>query len=204
MDEERRDGERPEPACRPEYKAERKGTPKKWTDFFKGKQGQRLILTAGAVGIGLILLSQFWPEKQAAPATAQLSAEEFVAKTEEKLKTIVGSIEGAGQCQVMVTLENGVEYVYASQQKVNSDRVEDTGENSNKLQQRDDTEQNIIIVDTQDGRQGLLVTEIQPTVKGVVVVCEGGDQALVQKRITDAITTALNISSKRVCVSKLS
>lgn len=202
MDEERRGREAPDAG--PSSACGRSGGPKKWTDFLKGKQGQHLLLLAGAVGIGLILLSQFWPDKSTTPTSAQLSAEEFVAKTEEKLKTIVGSIEGAGQCQVMVTLENGVEYVYASQQKVNSDRVEDTGENSNKLQQRDDTEENIIIVDTEDGRQGLLVTEIQPTVKGVVVVCEGGDQALVQQRITDAITTALNISSKRVCVSKLS
>ena len=66
----------------------------------------------------------------------------------------------------MVTLENGVEYVYASQQKVNTDRTEDTASDSNKISQRDGTEQNIIIVDTDNGRQGLLVTEIQPTVKG--------------------------------------
>lgn len=51
--------------------------------------------------------------------------------------------------------------------------------------------------------QGLLVTELQPTVKGVVIVCEGGDQPLVQQRVTDAVTIALNISSKRVCVTKL-
>ena len=77
-----------------------------------------------------------------------------------------GQHPGAGQCQVMVTLENGVEYVYASQQKVNTDRTEDTASDSNKISQRDGTEQNIIIVDTDNGRQGLLVTEIQPTVKG--------------------------------------
>lgn len=47
------------------------------------------------------------------------------------------------------------------------------------------------------------MTELQPTVKGVVIVCEGGDQPLVQQRVTDAVTIALNISSKRVCVTKL-
>ena len=104
----------------------------------------------------------------------------------------------------MVTLENGVEYVYASQQKVNTDRTEDTASDSNKISQRDGTEQNIIIVDTDNGLQGLLVTEIQPTVKGVVVVCEGGDLPQVQQRIIEAVTTALNISSKRVCVTKSS
>ena len=59
------------------------------------------------------------------------------------------------------------------------------------------------VSETENGRQGLLVTELQPTVKGVVIVCEGGDQPLVQQRVTDAVTIALNISSKRVCVTKL-
>ena len=36
-------------------------------------------------------------------------------------------------------------------------------------------------MDTENGRQGLLVTEIQPTVKGVVVVCQGGDDPVVQE-----------------------
>lgn len=86
---------------------------------------------------------------------------------------------GAGKCRIMVTLENGVEYVYATQQKVNTDRQEGTDGNSSKLNQRDDTEESIVIVETENGRQGLLVTELQPTVKGVVIVCEGGDQPLV-------------------------
>lgn len=102
----------------------------------------------------------------------------------------------------MVTLENGVEYVYATQDKINTNRVEDTNGDSNKVSQKDDSEKSIIVVDTDQGRQGLLVTEIQPTVKGVVVVCQGGDNAAVSQRIVDAITTALNISSKRVCVTK--
>ena len=171
-------------------------------EFLKGGKGRKLIIALGIAGIGLILLSEFWPQ-QSKEAVAKASAEEFVTKTEEKLIAIIGSIEGAGTCQVMVTLENGVEYVYATQQKVNTDRQEGTDGNSSKLNQRDDTEESIVIVETENGRQGLLVTELQPTVKGVVIVCEGGDQPLVQQRVTDAVTIALNISSKRVCVTKL-
>lgn len=121
--------------------------------IFQGKNRQRLIIAAGILGIALILLSEFWP-KETKTTSAKASAEEFVTKTEEKLNQIVGSIQGAGQCQVMVTLENGVEYVYASQQKVNTDRTEDTASDSNKISQRDGTEQNIIIVDTDNGRAG--------------------------------------------------
>ena len=173
----------------------------KWV---KTSKGQRILLGAGLVGILLIGISSFLPKSDSAQPSAAASSskktEDYIADMEARLSTIVGSIEGAGQCQVMVTLENGVEYVYASEQRVNTDRQED----SSRVSQRDDSENAIIIVDTEDGKQGLLVTEIQPTVKGVVVVCEGGDQALVQQRIINTITTALNISSKRVCVTKLS
>ncbi len=169
--------------------------------FIKGKNW---LFIAGILGIVLIGVSGLLPKADKTKSTqaqtaARLSAEEFTQKTEEKLADIVRSIEGAGECRVMVTLENGVEYVYATQEKINTDRQEDDG----RISQRDDSDKSIIVVDTEDGKQGLLVTEIQPTVKGVVVVCEGGDQPLVQQRIVNTITTALNLSSKRVCVTKL-
>ena len=177
-----------------------------WTriaDSIKGGKGRKIVIIAGLVGMALILLSEFWPGQKASGTSAKTTAEEFLTKTEAKLSEVVGSIQGAGKCQIMVTLENGVEYVYATQQKVNTDRQEGTDGSSTKLNQRDDTEENIVIVETENGRQGLLVTELQPTVKGVVIVCEGGDQPLVQQRVTEAVTIALNISSKRVCVTKL-
>ena len=173
--------------------------------FFKGGMGQKLILAAGLIGMALILLSQFWPEQKPTAAKNEqktITTEEYITQTETKLGTLVGGIAGAGECKVMVTLENGVEYVYASENKVNTNREEDSGTNSSKLSQKDDSEQNIIIVDTENGKEGLLVTEIQPTVRGVVVVCEGGDKEDVRQRITQAVTTALNISSMRVCVVK--
>lgn len=171
--------------------------------FFKSKKGINVIVAIGLFGMLLIFISTLFPEKNKSSnpnMKPSMSAEEFVAKTEEKLSEIIKSIEGAGECRVMVTLENGVEYVYAREQDINTDRKEDGSGKS----ERDDKRESIIIVDSENGRHGLLVTEIQPTVKGVVVVCQGGDQPVVQERIINLVTTALNISSKRVCVTKLS
>lgn len=173
--------------------------------FLKGGKGTKIVVALGIAGMGLILLSNFWPaEKSGGVKEVKTSAAEFTAKTEEKLTSLIHSIEGAGACHVMVTLENGVEYVYATQDKVNTNEVQDTNGDSNKISQQNGSEKSIIVVDTDQGRQGLLVTEIQPTVKGVVVVCEGGDRQEVQQRVIQAVTTALNISSKRVCVTKAS
>lgn len=43
---------------------------------------------------------------------------------------------------------------------------------------------------------------IEPKVRGVVVVCDGGDDPTVKSRVLDAITKALNISSNKVCITK--
>lgn len=43
---------------------------------------------------------------------------------------------------------------------------------------------------------------IEPKVRGVVVVCDGGDDQLVISRVLDAVTKALNISSDKVCITK--
>ncbi len=171
--------------------------------FFRSKQGRTAVVVCGIAGVLLLAFPEVFSRNQA-QTSPKTSAEEFIAKTEEKLTTIVGSIQGAGKCCVMITLENGVEYVYATEQKTNTDRQEDNGKDSNKVIQRDDNEETVIVIDTDTGRKGLLVTEIQPTVKGVVVVCEGGDNEKVRERIVGAVTVALNIADKRVCVTKLS
>ena len=175
---------------------------KQYLSVLTSKKGKMWVMVAGAVGILLLVLPEFLPKKSTS-STAILSTQEYVEQTEERLGAIIRNIDGAGECRIMITLENGVEYVYATEQKTNSDRQEDTDDNGNKVIQRDDSEESIIVVDTGNGREGLLVTEIQPVVKGVVVVCEGGDNEEVRARIVQAVTVAMNVSAKRVCVTKL-
>lgn len=44
---------------------------------------------------------------------------------------------------------------------------------------------------------------ITPVVRGVVIVCDGGDDPIVVSRVMDAVTRSLDISSNKVCVTKL-
>ena len=170
--------------------------------FLASGNARKAIVIAGIVGVLLLVIPEFLPGKT--EQSADSTAEAFVSQTEKRLTELIGSIDGAGACRVMVTLDNGVEYVYATEEKSNSDREEDVRESDTRLTEREDSETSAIIVDTGNGREGLLVTEIQPTVRGVVVVCEGADNEEVRNRVLQAVTVALNISSKRVCVTKLS
>ena len=44
---------------------------------------------------------------------------------------------------------------------------------------------------------------IEPTVRGVVVVCEGGDDPVVVSRVLAAVTRSLSLSYDKVCVTRL-
>lgn len=44
--------------------------------------------------------------------------------------------------------------------------------------------------------------EIEPTIRGIVVACDGGDDPVVVERVSEIVTKALGISSAKVCVTK--
>ena len=104
----------------------------------------------------------------------------------------------------MVTLENGSETIYATEEKKNKEALEDKskGKTTRKKESNDSEKKYITIKNSEGAVQALAVTEIQPKIKGVIIVCSGGDDSQVQQRIVTAVTTALNITSKRVCVTK--
>lgn len=173
----------------------------------KGGKWTKYIFVIGIIGILLILLSTFIPKNETPTSdeTTQIDTETYTKNLEEKIQTLVSKIDGVGNVDVMITLENGVEYVYANSEKKSTDNTQDyTSGSPSKSTDKNSAEQDVVMVDGSDGKEALVVTKKEPTVKGVVVVCDGGDNLKVVQNITDAVTTALNITSNRVSVVKSS
>lgn len=171
---------------------------------------RKILLFAGIGAIVLIFLSSFFSHGRSNEAQPELvqkntvHTEDYISQLEENLTRLIGGIDGVGKVDVMITLEKGVEYVYATQEKKSKQTTENKASDQDvRNQAQDQVETSYIIVKDADGAQKALeVTEVQPVVKGVVVVCEGGDNPTVQQNVTEAVTTALNLSSARVCVVK--
>ncbi len=172
--------------------------------WFRGEKKIRVVILVGLLGIALIFISEIAipAKKNTQTHTAsETLLTQYEAQLEAKLEQIITAIQGAGACKIMVTLDNGVEYIYADEGKNSNETNEtqnDTGEH--KTSQKSDREYKLVIIQAQNGEEALVVTEMQPKVRGVVVVCQGGGNAVVQEKIIDAVTTALSISSTRVCV----
>lgn len=181
------------------------------TEFFSkvlnNQKYKKLIIVSGLIGIALIFFSNFIPGEKKEVISKEnesLTVDEYRTQIENNLKEIVSSIEGAGNTKVLVTVENSAETVYATEQKKNKESTEDKSNGEiTKKKESDGSEVHYITVKDSDGTEkALSVTQVQPTIKGVVIVCDGGSDPCVQQRIIDAVTTALNVTSKRVCVTK--
>ncbi len=170
---------------------------------------RKWILIIGFAGIALIFISGYFRNGEAKETVAPVdsepssfSAQEYAQQVETSLTELISSIRGAGSAKVLVTLERNTQYVYATEEKKSTQTTQDKAANAT-VEANDSSETKYILVKDADGSQkALAVTEVQPIVKGVVIVCEGGNQPAVQKDIIDAVTTALNLSSARVCVIK--
>lgn len=171
------------------------------------QDGKKLkwIVGIGIVGILLIFVSSLWPKGEKTPApddapdTAQTPTnEQYEQRYQEMVAQLVRGIEGVGRASVVVTLESGVEYVYETEEN----KTADTQNNeSTTYSQKNSLQRKTLLVEDDNGRKKpLLKTTLEPKVRGVVVVCEGGGDVRVVERVTTAVTTALGVSSARVAV----
>ncbi len=181
-------------------------------ELFQGRKATYIIVISGVIGILLILCSQFATAltprtPDPVPASkSEISTDDYTTQLEQRLGDIIGSIHGVGKLKIMITLYQGTENVYAKELKSSYDSYKDiTGDAANKTQEKNDLSEEYLLVENADGRhQALLTTQIEPKVKGVIVVCDGAENAIVAEQVTSAVTTALDIPAHRVCVIKLS
>ncbi len=182
-----------------------------WLDSLtKSDRRVRWILILGAVGILLIVASGFLPSQgqeeesqQDAQAVQEISSDDYVKAMEDRLYDLVTSIEGVGRAKVMVTLESSGETVYATEGKSNSNLVQGEAGASQKV--TESTEESYILVEGKDGaKQALVSKQLEPPIKGVVIVCQGAQDPVVQERVLQSVTTALGISSSKVCITQIS
>lgn len=173
------------------------------------KNQQNIILILGVLGLAMIFISGLITPKKEKNISCSCSKIEtsMTAKKkslEESIENIVSGINGAGKAKVLITFEGTPETVYATEEKKNNEASEDKSEGdiTRKKESNDSEKKFITVKDSDGGEKALAVTELEPKIKGAVVICPGADDPIVKNRITEAITTALNINSNRVCITK--
>ncbi len=155
-----------------------------------------VIFVLAVIGIIFLLISEIIPDEEKSEDIKEFYTSEKYAQTvEEKLSSLISSIEGAGKTEVMVTLDTSEENVYAKQ--VKSDKENNDNKNSAKYEY-----EYIIIKSDSSGEEGMLLKVIEPDIRGVAIVCDGGDNPTVRENIISAVSAVLDIKTNNISICK--
>ena len=115
---------------------------------------------------------------------------------ENKIVKVVSSLSGAGKVSAMVTLSSSLELVYAE----SVDEKTNTTVSGSSTTSSNNTSSETIIVSNNGENSPLIVKEILPNIRGVVVVCDGAKDVGLKLKIVQAIKALLEIPSENIQV----
>lgn len=168
----------------------------------KKLKSPKILIIAGISGIVLILLSSLIggkkEEASPLPSDSSITAEQYLTSLQNGITEIVKGITGSEKVKVVITLESGLKYSYAD---INEGSSADKSENGGESTSRESKKSYITVKKSDGGEQALLVTTEMPEIRGVAIVCEGGDIEEINEKIQNAVTAALNITAKRVFIA---
>ena len=138
--------------------------------------------------IGVVLMTMSGENKKETHEARETVADSYAASEEERLEGILSEIDGAGAVSVMITYYSGSEKSLAYETK-SSSRSE-AGETSEEKKA------------VTSGGEPMVVREVYPRVKGVIIAAEGADKPQVKAAIHEAAMASLDVGAHRICIFK--
>lgn len=169
------------------------------------------LLTVFLVGVLLLVIA--WPtpqkgnenqEEKEVEAFSTSEEEAYQEYMERRIARALEQVEGVGKTEVVITLKSTAERVVEKdevsdgQTSSESDSVGGTREVTERSSQKSSVyEQNA------DGTQTPYVRkELTPEIEGVLVVADGGDNAVVIRDITEAIQALFGVEAHKIKIMK--
>lgn len=112
---------------------------------------------------------------------------QYKERMEQELTELLGKVEGVGNVEVMLTLR-------ASNEKVT---LKDNTDKENAKE-----EETVLIEDSDRNSSPYVIQEKEPELEGVAIVCDGGDDAVIKREITEAVSALFQIESHKIKVMK--
>ncbi len=153
----------------------------------------------------IILVIWFWDWGSDASASSNDSLlntsdkDDYAAMLETKLSSILSEINGAGSVSVMVTLDGSTELILAYTKDENKNSTENTtSSGTTSKTETINTSTSPIIINSSGSSTPLVLSEILPSIKGVVVLAEGANDIKVKLDILKAVQALLGVTSSQV------
>ncbi len=147
--------------------------------FIKDKKSMWLALAALVLGVVLMLFGG--NAKDSAVPHSTMDAVEL----EERVKALCERVNGVGQAVVMITLDTTGEQVYAK-----NSRVIGEGESSESIYEYVTAAGSLVLTEEKLSR-----------VRGIAVVCSGGNDAAVKLTLTEMLCALFDIPASAVSIA---
>jgi stage III sporulation protein AG len=144
------------------------------------------IILLGLIAVWLIINGNpFYSIATNTRVIAEVASNESlnVKELEQRLATVLAGIDGVGEVSVMLTLDSGKEIVPVLEKEA-------TGETNISVKP--------VIVSSGTGSEPVVLKELEPVIRGVIVVAEGADDIGVRYNLELAVMTVLGIDEHRV------
>ncbi len=157
----------------------------------KSKNFYVFVAIGLAVLIGIIYFTSFLPTNDVSSTkenevTQETStSEKYARKLESQIENAIMQIQGTGDVDVLITLEKGFEYVYLTEEETKTSASGITT-----------TTTSTVLVNGQP----VLVEEIYPVIKGIVVVCSGAGDVALKMNIISLIQTIVDVNSANISI----
>lgn len=123
----------------------------------------------------------------------------YTENVEEKLEKILSQIKGVGKVKVMVTLEDTVERIPAINTTNSSETTsEKDAQGGVREVIREDNTKQVVVNNSGSSKSLVVIKEVNPKIKGVIVVAQGAEDIYVKERLYLAVKTVLDIQGNRV------
>ncbi|HHX78054.1 MAG TPA: hypothetical protein GX697_06900 [Firmicutes bacterium] len=124
------------------------------------------------------------------------------ADVERELELILSKVKDVGSVSVMLTYKDSTEYKYAeTTEKTQKTTVEtDQQGGSREITESQESSQIVLARGSQGGEEAVLLQEIKPNIKGVIIVAQGAQNPRIKEEIIRAAQSVLGIGAHRITV----
>lgn len=178
------------------------------------KKNQLVILLL--IGVLLVVIAIPTPDKKNKAAEAQDSSsalsddtypdsrEEYEEYMENRVARALEYVEGVGKTEVMITLKSSGQKIIEKDQQSSSQKTEEEDSSGGIRSVEDSTSDKTSIYEQgADGSQSPYVSkELTPEIAGVIVIADGGDNAVVVQNITEAIQALFGVEAHKIKIMK--
>ena len=129
----------------------------------------------------------------------------YISEVENKLKAVLKKVSGVGDVEVMITAKGTQEQVPLKDSSSTQESLNEVdGEGGSRTDNSAQREESTVLVTNENGNSvPYILQELEPEIEGVVVIAEGGDNAVVKMDIMEAVEVLFDVPAHKVKVMKM-